>query len=335
MIATRGTGLRTGGAGRWEITLLSFSLVFLLAAPAPAVADSPATRAKVTFALDWFPSPSNAAAYIAQAKGYYADAGLDVTVQPGSSQALSIQLVASGQAQFGLETAGEILEARAHGIPVIALAATLQRSPAALFFHKGQAIRDYGDLNGRTVYTQITTPEWQYQKTKYHLDKIVDLQFRGSYAAFAADPRAVAQGYLTSTGDELATQGIETETIASAEDIGYGSVLFTTDELIARHPDLVRDFVRATAAGWSYYRSHPEESSRLLLPHTSGRSEADLIRESERQAEFIWTGDALTHGFGWMTTERWQKTIDQLVLEHAIDSVPAATVFTTQFLAQP
>lgn len=300
-----------------------------------SAAVNAAASAPVTFALDWFPSPSNGAAYVAQARGYYAAAGLDVRIQPGSSQALSIQLVAADQAQFGLETAGQIIEARARGIPIIALAATLQRSPVALFFHRGQAIHSYADLNGRTVYTQIATPEWQYQKVRYHLDHVTDIQFRGSYAGFAADPRAVAQGYLTSTGDELAAQGIATESIVSAEDVGYGSVLFTTEAMLREHPQIVRAFVQATVAGWTYYRDHIEEVSRLLLPHSRGRTESDLAREGHRQIEFIWTGDALEHGFGWMTAPRWQRTIDQLVLEGAIKPVSATSVFTTRFLSNP
>lgn len=310
------------------------ALLFFSLGSATAVAGASAP-AKVIFALDWFPQPSNGAAYVSQAQGRYAAAGLDVTVQPGGAQALSIQLVASGQAQFGLESAGGILEAGARGVPIVALAATLQRSPAALFFHRGQPIHSYADLNGRTVYTQIATPEWQYQKARYHLDHVKDIQFRGTYAGFAADPRAVAQGYLTVTGDELAAQGIATDSIVSAEDLGYYSVLFTTKEMIERHPDVVRGFVQATLAGWAYYRTHIAEVSALLLPHTGGRTEADLELEGRKQVEFIWTGDALEHGFGWMTAARWQKTIDQLVLEDAIKPVSATSVFTNQFLSQP
>lgn len=288
----------------------------------------------VTLALDWFPQPSNAAAYRAEAKGYYRGRGLTVTIRPGSAQAVAVQLVASGHAQFGLETGAHILEARAQGIPLVAIAATFQQSPAALFFHKGQAIRDFHDLNGRTVYTQIAAPEWAYQKRKYGLDRVRDLQFHGSYAAFASDPTAVAQGYLTSTGDELAARGLATDSIRSAEDVGYASVLFTTEDMVRRHPDIVTAFVQATRQGWDDYRVHPLDTVRLLLPLTAGRPESSLLSESRRQQSLVWTGDALQHGWGWMTEGRWQQAIDQSVLEGAIPPMPASSVFTTRFLEQ-
>lgn len=238
----------------------------------------------------------------------------------------------SGRAQFGLETGAHILEARARGIPLVAIAATFQQSPAALFFHKGQVIRDFRDLNGRTVFTQIAAPEWAYQKRKYGLNQVRDLQFQGSYAAFASDPKAVAQGYLTSTGDQLAAQGIATDSIRSAEDIGYASVLFTTESMVRDHPDTVAAFVQATKRGWKDYRAQPADTIRLLLPYTAGRSTEDLLREIRRQESFIWTDDAARNGWGWMTRARWQQAIDQAVTQGAIQPIDPDSVFTTRFL---
>lgn len=314
--------------------------IILLAAVALALAallawalTRPAPRDNhITLALDWFAQPSNAGAYTALARGYYKRHGLDVAIQPGGAQAVAIQVVASGRAQFGLETAAHILEARARGLPVVAIAATFERSPAALFFHKGQVIRDFRDLDGRTVYTQVAAPQWAYQKRKYGLDRVRDLQFSGSYAAFAHDERAVAQGYVTTTSDELAAQGIATGFIPSAEDIGYASVLFTTEEMIRDHPATVRAFVAATAQGWADFRRDPRFTVKTLQPHVAGRSEKSLLLESERQRAFIWSGDAARHGWGWMTRERWAAAIAQAVAEGSIPPTDPDTVFTTQFL---
>ena len=289
----------------------------------------------VTFVLDWFPQPANGAVYAALDKGLFRARGLDVTVQPGGARALAIPTVAAGRAQFGLASAVNLLDARAKGIPVVALAATFQRSPAALFFHRGQAIRDFHDLNGRTVYTQITSPQWAYQKKKYKLDAVNDLQFQGTYAAFANDPRAVTQGYLSVTGDQLRDQGIATDAIQSREDNGYMGVVFTTEEMIKDHPDIVRAFVAVTARAWQDFADRSDDAVRALLPHMSGRTRADTLRESDRQKPFIWTGDALRHGWGWMTRERWEAIIAEQVLEGAIPPMRADDVFTTQFLPAP
>lgn len=323
--------MRTDGArATWRLCV-SLLLATLLAACGGT--DRPPRAEPVTFMLDWFPQPSNGAAYVADAKGYYRSAGLQVGIQPGGARTLAIPTVASGRAQFGLASAVNLLDARARGIPIVALAATFQQSPAALFFHKGQQIRDFRDLNGRTVYTQITAPQWTYQKKKYGLSDVRDIQFQGSYGAFANDPRAVSQGYLTITADQLRDQGIATDHIQSREESGYMGVIFTTEQMIREHPQTVQAFVSATARAWQDFDEHPEDAIAILLPHTSGRTTADLLRENGRQKPFIWTGDALKHGWGWMTRDRWQAIIGELVAEGAIPPIAVDTVFTTRFLS--
>ncbi|WP_320672798.1 ABC transporter substrate-binding protein [Patulibacter defluvii] len=290
---------------------------------------------RATLALDWFAQPSNGGPYAAQDAGYYRDRGIELTIQPGSAQATSIQIVGGGKAQFGLETAENILQARDKGVPIVALAATLQKSPAVLLYHRGQPIRSYRDLNGRTVYTQIGAPVWQYQKKKYGLDDVKDRQFAGSYAPFAKDERAVAQGYVTSSPAQLKAQGVDVDVLENPEGIGYGSVLFTTEREIRDHPDLVRDVVAATVQGWERYRDHDDEVSAVLARNAKGRTVEDLKAEGEAQKPFIWTGDAETHGFGWTTAARWQATADLLLKAGAIGKpADVRKAFTTEFLPQ-
>lgn len=286
-----------------------------------------------TLALDWFAQPSSGGPYAAQAEGFYRDRKLDVTIQPGSAQATSIQIVGGGKAQFGLETAENILQARDKGVPIVALAATLQKSPAVLLYHQGQDIESDRDLNGRTVYTQIGSPVWQWQKKHYGLDDVKDRQFAGSYAPFAKDQRAVAQGYVTSSPAQLKAQGVDVAVLENPEGTGYGSVLFTTEKEIRDHPDVVRDVVAATVEGWTYYRDHVAQVSEVLAKNAKGRTIEDLNAEGEAQKPFIWTGDATTHGFGWTTAARWQATADLLLKAGAI-SKPAdvAKAFTTDYL---
>lgn len=319
--------------------LAAGATIVLAACGASSDADSGASTSggaqvrPATIALDWYAQPSNAGPYAAQAEGYYRDAKLDVTVRPGSAQATSIQIVGAGKAQFGLETSENILQARDKGIPVVALAATLQKSPASLFFHQGQGLTSYRDLNGRTVYTQIGAPAWLYQKQKYGLKDVKDRQFAGSYAAFAQDQKAVAQGYLTSTPAQLKAQGIAVEPLPDPDANGYGSVLFTTEKEIEDHPDVVRDVVAATVKGWDFYRENVPAVSKVLAENAKGRTVADLNAEGEAQKPFIWTGDAEKLGFGAMTTERWQANADLLREQQALKQpADVAKAFTVDYL---
>ena len=294
--------------------------------------DAPAT---VTIALDWLAQPTNAGAYIALEKGYYADAGLDVTVQAGGTDASSIQVVAGGGAEFGLEYGGPILEARQKGIDVVALAPTLQSSPAVYVFHEGQDIQSLADLNGRTVYTQPASADWEYTVSEFGLDSVEAVQFQGSYAAFAADETAVAQGYATSTLDDLEAQGIAVESIPRVSEDDYGSILFTTQKLIDDNPELVEKFVAATVAGWDYIRDEPEDAAEILATYIEDSSVERILTEFTAQAEFIWTDDAATHQFGWQTQERWDAILDlQLSQGTVTDKDVLDGAWTTEYLPQ-
>src|SRR5688572_24608616 len=74
---------------------------------------------KVTVMLDWTPNTNHAGLYVALDKGWYREAGLDVTiVEPGTGGVE--QTVAAGQAQFGVSVQENVIPARAEGVPVVA-----------------------------------------------------------------------------------------------------------------------------------------------------------------------------------------------------------------------
>ena len=124
-----------------------------------------------TVVLNWFAEPEHGGNFAALAKGYYKDAGFDMTFMPGGPSVSSTQIVASGKAQFGMANGDDILVARQEGIPVVAIATSMQKSPQALFYHKDSGVKDFADLNGHKVYVASTASFWQFIKNKYKLDK--------------------------------------------------------------------------------------------------------------------------------------------------------------------
>ncbi len=291
-----------------------------------------AERAAATLALDWFAQPSSGGPYAAQDAGLYDRAGLDVRIQPGTAHATSVQVVGAGRAQFGLETAENIIQARAQGIPVVALAATLQRSPAALFYHDGQRLSSYADLNGRVVYTQIGAPQWLYQKRS--TDSTTSRT--GSSPAPTPPSRRTRPRSRRATSPRRPRssprRAWKVRALPNPEAIGYGSVLFTTEKEIAEHPDVVRRFVAATAAGWERYRTDVPGVSKVLASEAKGRTVADLEAEGRAQEAFVWTGDA-AQAWGAMTRARWQAVADELLKEGAIRApVDVDDAFTTDYL---
>ena len=86
---------------------------------------------KVSLQLRWLHQAQFAGFYMAKEKGFYREAGLDVTIHPGGNNKTPIQEVLNRKADFGVGNT-EVLVAYGHGFPLTALAAIYQNSPSIL-----------------------------------------------------------------------------------------------------------------------------------------------------------------------------------------------------------
>lgn len=307
-------------------------------APAASPASTTATKAVVpaTVVLNWFAEPEHGGNFAALAKGFYKDAGFDMTLMPGGPQVSSTQIVASGKAQFGMANGDDILVARQEGIPIVAIATSMQKSPQAVFYHKEDtAIKDFGDLNGHKVYVASTASFWQFIKKKYKLDSAQEMKYTGQLVNFVSDPKALTQGYVTSEPFTLSQQKVEHGTLLIA-DSGYNiyaGVYFTTEKMIAEHPDQVKAFVEATVKGWDYYKDHSDEINPSVQQKNPDMGLDMMKYSAAKEMDFVFGGDAATKGTGIMTKERWTEVQKQLVDVGVLKTAENIDkVFTTQFL---
>ena len=109
----------------------------------------------VTVRLKWFNQAQFAGFYVAQEKGFYKSAGLDVNIQPGGPDFPAVQMVAGGNEQFGVTGADQILIARSKGVPVVALAVIYRRNPFVLFSLAKSGIKTPADWVGKKVGVKI------------------------------------------------------------------------------------------------------------------------------------------------------------------------------------
>jgi NitT/TauT family transport system substrate-binding protein len=91
--------------------------------------ESGAEPRRVTLLLGFQPDVQFAPFYLAQQAGYFADAGIEVTIRHSDDV---IRLVADGQAEFGIADATDVMIARTTGIPIKYVATLYDRFPVAL-----------------------------------------------------------------------------------------------------------------------------------------------------------------------------------------------------------
>ncbi len=119
---------------------------------APAAAVNPATTQKVaaTLRLDWVPGPHHIGPLLALKKGYYAQEGLDLSIQPGKGSGVTVQSVGAGQDMFGFADAGIMAVAASKGAPLIMIANTTPLGPSGII-SLGTKITDPKQLEGKTI----------------------------------------------------------------------------------------------------------------------------------------------------------------------------------------
>lgn len=228
----------------------------------------------VTVRLKWLHQTQFAGHYVADQKGFYADEGISVDLKPFDYENFPIDDVVSGNADFGVAGADEILIARSKGKPVVALAVIYQRNPAVAYSLKESNILKPTDIVGKKLGVQsgvntktIVLAMLEDQGININDINLVDI-------GFSIDPIInkevdVATGYLTNEPIQVRELGKEVNIIDPSK-YGikvYADVLFTTEENIKKNPNLVKGFVRATLKGWTYTLGNIDEAVNLTLKY--------------------------------------------------------------------
>ncbi|MDT8860765.1 ABC transporter substrate-binding protein [Alkalihalobacillus sp. MEB130] len=283
----------------------------------------------------WFAQPDHGGQYAALAKGFYEEAGLDMTIESGGPQVSAVQIVASGEADFGMAPADALIAARDQGIPVVGLAAILQSNPQILLFHKDTPINDFSDLDGRTVYVAPGVMYWEYIQNAYNLNDVQEMAFTGQFGPFIADEESVSQAFVTTAPYNLAQEGVEVDYLF-IDDSGYetyANVLFTTEDYIEENYETVKAYIEASLQGWDYYKTNYDEINPVIQEANPDYDLEAMAYGSEALIDLIYGSDAAEHGVGYMSEGKWSKLLNQLkdigIVESNID---VTDLFTTEFL---
>lgn len=242
--------------------------------PAPADSSAPALT-KITVQLDWVPEPEHGGLFQAQARGWFREAGLDVTLNPGGSTSVPVnQLVATGQADIAQGESVTTLLDTHKGFPLLQVAAVFQNDPSVFLLHAENPVRDFKDLAGRKI---MARPGWvflDYLRQKYAIDFTI-IPFNFSVANFIADPAFIQQGFYIAEPFFITQGGAPAPRYLYAWDAGYDSygVLIANKDWAAKNPAALRAFLAAYIRGWrDYLEGDPtpaHEAMKLANPKNS------------------------------------------------------------------
>ena len=128
----------------------------------PFSARAAAPLKQVSMTLDWVFQGPNVGFMLAQDKGFYREAGLDVAITPGKGSGSTAQLVASKAAQFGFADGYVVGNGVAKGMGLKSVGSIFRRNPAAVVVLADSDIKSPKDLEGKSIVRRRhrTTPRW-------------------------------------------------------------------------------------------------------------------------------------------------------------------------------
>jgi len=246
----------------------------------PAALVQPAAEApfKITVQLDWISEPEHGGLYQALAKGYFADAGLDVTLVQGGPNAFVMQKVATNQANIGQGDSTNTLIAISQGLPIINIAAIFQNDPSVLMLHADNPVKTFEDLNGKTI---MARPEWAflpYLKNKYHINfNIIPQNF--AVANFIANPNFIQQGFYTAEPFYIVRGGAKYPKFLYAWDAGFDAytALFANRAWAERNAAHLRAFMAAYIRGWKDYLDGDPAPANALMKRENPNNSDDFM----------------------------------------------------------
>lgn len=228
------------------------------------------SKEHVTLQLPWLNQFQFAGYYIAKERGYYANAGLDVTILDAQKKEASIKSVLEGKAQYGVGHSSLIVN-YVNGDPLILMAAIYQSSPMVLLTRKDAHITDAKELKDKRVMLTRDMVQWAEIQTMLRSVGLTvgDLQVQ----PHSFDPMSLARGetdamvaYSSNEPFILKKAGIETYAI-NPKEYGfdyYSDILFTTKQEITEHPERAEAFYEASMKGWLWAFDHIDEAAEVI-----------------------------------------------------------------------
>lgn len=286
---------------------------------------------KVTLLMNWFAQAEQGGYWQAQGAGIGKDQGISIEVKQGGPQIQTIPQVASGQAQFGVAQADELMLARAEGVPVVEVFGGMDRYLQCMMFHKSTGIHSFADLSGHQIGVAPSGGFWPWIKGHYKLKNVQEINFTGSLAQFKANKNLAQQCFITSEPFYAKQQGIDDGELMVA-DAGYNPYsqgLFTSEKMIQEHPDVVRKVVAAAQEGWRQFLADPAKGKAAVIAANKDTDPA--------QFDYAWQtlkdGNYLGSPIGGMTAERW-STLEQQLKDAGVLTKPVdvSKMWTDEFV---
>ena len=265
--------------------LLTTALLAAFAAGGAQAADD------VTLQLKWVTQAQFAGYYVAKAKGFYDEEGLNVTIKPGGPDIAPSQVIAGGGADVVVDWMPSALAAREKGLALVNIAQPFASSGMMLTCLKETGIAAPADFADKTLGVWFYGNEYPFLSWMSQLGLKTDGSAGGVTVlkqGFNVDPLLQKQAACISTmtyneywqvidagltADDLVTFKYQDEGVATLED-----GLYVLEDKLAdpAFEDKMVRFVRASMKGWKYAEANSDEAAMIVLENDETGAQTEV-----------------------------------------------------------
>jgi NitT/TauT family transport system substrate-binding protein len=252
----------------------------LMAASMLALMAGAASAEDVTLQLKWVTQAQFAGYYVAEAKGFYDEEGLNVTIKPGGPDIAPTQVIAGGGADVIVEWMPAALAAREKGLALVNIAQPFASSGMMLTCLAETGIKTPADFADKTLGVWFFGNEYPFLSWMSQLGLATDGSAGGVTVlkqGFNVDPLLQKQAACISTMTyneywQVIDAGITPEQLVTFkyEDQGVATLedgLYVLEDRLAdpAFQETMVKFVRASMKGWKYAEANPDEAAMIVL----------------------------------------------------------------------
>jgi ABC-type nitrate/sulfonate/bicarbonate transport system substrate-binding protein len=321
------------------ILIVGTFLLFQRSTATVPTAHGPQKLTTMTLALDWTPNTNHTGIYVALAKGWYHDEGIDLKLLPYSSNVSPDVLVSSGKADIGISATEGVVADAAVGQPVVSIAAIIQHNTSALVTLASSGLTRPRMLDGKIYgafgapYENAVVGEIIKQDGGKGVFKSVTLTVDAMQAleSHRIDFVWVFEGWEVIQAERM---GVKLN-VFPITDYGvadyYTPTIITGPAEMKQKPDLLHRFMLATERGYDYARTHVQESAQILIQEAPKGTFPDpgLVMESQQFLSPRYADPG--RKWGWQDAAAWHGYPQFILNSGGIDDASGKPIHKLNF----
>lgn len=305
----------------------------------------------VTIQLQWVTQSQFAGYYAAKEQGFYADECLDVTIKEGAVEIVPQQVVAAGDAQFGVAWVPKMLASREQGANLVNIAQIFQRSGTLQVAWADSGLESVSDWAGKRVGTWGFGNEWEVfaalrqagiepndpgqvtvVQQPFDMSLLLNREIDVAQAEIYNEYAQLLEATNPETGELYQPEDFK---VFDYNDVGTAMLqdhVFVRGDWLSQagNEDIAVRFLRGTFRGWMFCRDNFDACVKIVLDNGPTLGEGHMRWQLNEINALIWPSP---QGIGVMDNDLYQQTVDISVDFGVISKAPDAAALRTD-LAQ-